>query len=124
VIVFWAGNLFSERDVSEQQSASYWLSASPFSIAAYKYSGSVLEVQMENELSEQITLTAVEIDDVNYTETETFAVSESKVVNISGLPACGDVGEKYGLEIDLFYDKGASINIRQEGQFKLVGRCS
>jgi hypothetical protein len=110
----------------ETQSKNYWGSASPFSITAFKYSGTSLEVQTANNDLEKLTITDISVDGASVFSTSTnFNSGESKVVTGTLGSACGSAGAPYTLNnVVITYTKGSITGLKEVGAKPLVGKCS
>jgi uncharacterized protein (UPF0333 family) len=110
----------------ETQSKSYWASAAPFSMDAYKASGSTLDLQLKNNDVEQLTLTAIDGTGISSASLNTtFANGETKAVNVTLSNACGAAGTRFQLaNVTLTYSKGTLAGLKEVGAIPLVGTCS
>lgn len=116
--------LITGAGISESQSRSYWSVASPFSISAQKYSNTLLQMDMQNALSETVTITSIQIEGTVYTVSETFRIGEERIVDVTLGSSCGSLGDPYSLEdIVINYQRGGTT-ASQTGSMPLVGTCS
>jgi hypothetical protein len=125
VVVFLLRDfIVTGSSISESQSRSYWSVASPFSISAQKYAGTALDLDLQNTLSESVTLTSIEIEGTVYTIDEVFRLGEQKVVSVTLATSCGEVGDPYSLEeVEISYQRGSNVQT-QGSEVPLVGTCS
>lgn len=110
----------------ESQSRGYWAGATPFSINAYKVSGTSMDVELVNNDLDQLTLTSFVIDGSTVYSTSTaFNSGESKTITITLGTSCGSAGDSFSYNNLVFlYTKGSISGIRETGQKALIGKCS
>jgi hypothetical protein len=116
--------LSTGSSVSESQSRSTWAVATPFSVSSQKYSGSRLDLQMQNALSEGTTITNIEIEGLDYPMNEEFRLGEDRIITIMLIETCGSPGEQYSLEDIFITYEVAGTTTDQGGNAPLVGTCS
>ena len=111
--------------VNQQQSRAYWSVASPFSITAHKYQGSMLELDVQSSLPVTVDLQTISVEGTNHTIDRTFNPGQRAVINVSLSANCGDAGNSYSLEdIQIRYVPTGSLPQTQSGSIPLVGTCS
>jgi hypothetical protein len=111
--------------VSESQSRNYWAGVSPFAISGWKYSGTTLELTLQNQEGQMVTLTGITgTNGFTYAENATFSVGEVKTVTVTGMTDCGAVGASYDISnVQIVYNKGAISGLLQKGDKDIVGKC-
>ena len=112
--------------VSESQSKNYWLSVAPVSISGWKYSGTSLELTLQNMGGQKVTITSIDIAGVSpaYNGNASLAVGETKTVTATGLPSC-TTGSSFELQnISIKYGMGTVTGLLQKGDKAMVGKCS
>lgn len=109
----------------EQQSATYWQGASPFSITAYKLNGTSVTLTVANRLSTKLKLTNVSFDgnDLGITSTN-FKGGEEKTITGTLATACSPVGSGFEYAVVFTYNQGSISGIQQTGDKPLIGKCS
>ncbi len=120
----------------EQQSKSYWQSASPFSIQNAKINSSEVKLEVKNMLSQRLNLTDIKFGDTVATATTInatgasgtiFNAGEIKVLTSVGyaIPGGCELGNIYQINTVLFtYNAGSITGQTQVGAKPLYGRCS
>jgi hypothetical protein len=111
--------------ISESQSRDYWAGATPFTITAWKYAGTELDLTIQNQGGQMVTLTGITgTMGLSYTTPGTFAVGEAKAIAVTGLTACGTTGTSYDISnVTLVYTKGHIDGFLQKGDKDIAGRC-
>jgi len=122
--------------LKEQQSTTYWKSATPFGIIAYVLNENALSITLSNNLNEKIKLTSIKVtyNGVNYTiysENRVFAAGEqAEITNIdlrfSAANPCNTLqtGSPFEFTQVIFgYDKQSITGFFQTGDKPLVGKC-
>ena len=111
--------------VSESQSRNYWAGAAPFAVTGWKYSSTTLDLTLQNQEGQKVTLSDITINGVSYYSTNTsFAVGEVKTLSVTGMPDCGATGASFDLPgVQFTYDKGAITGLLQKGDKAIVGKC-
>jgi hypothetical protein len=112
--------------VSETQSKNYWSATAPFVISGWKYSGTSLDLTMQNMDGQKVTLTDFEVDGSSVYSTNTsFTVGETKSITATMGSSCGSAGDSFELSnIQITYTKGSITGLLQKGAKPLVGTCS
>lgn len=110
----------------EQQSATYWQGASPFSITAFKMNGTTATLAVANRLSTKLTLTNVSFDGTDLAVgSTTFKGGEEKTVTGTLGASCGSAGTPFEYTtVVLTYTQGSITGIKQTGDKPLIGKCS
>ncbi|MFA5246323.1 MAG: hypothetical protein WC408_00345 [Candidatus Micrarchaeia archaeon] len=127
----------------EQQSKSYWSSASPFAITTSKVSNTSMTFTVSNRLSDRLNLTSIEVQDgfgntgtimtpnqvFNAGEEATLSATSTVYYNASLNPCTttgtSKTGSTYEFKVVSFvYNQNTISGIRQTGAQSLVGRCS
>jgi hypothetical protein len=111
--------------VSESQSRNYWAGVSPFAITAWKYSGTELDITLQNQEGQQVTLTGITgANSLTYAQNTTFAVGEVKTIAITGMTDCGASGASFDIaNVQIVYNKGSINGLLQKGDKDIVGKC-
>ena len=112
--------------VSESQSKNYWLSVAPVSISSWKYSGTALDLTLQNMGGQKVTITKIDIGSTPsaYTGNASLAVGETKTVTAT-LGTCGTAGSTFELQnISITYTMGTVTGLLQKGDKAMVGKCS
>jgi hypothetical protein len=109
----------------ESQSASYWSGAQPFSITAFKVTGTNATLTMQNRLSEKLILNNISFDgnDGN-TSNVTFKGGEEKTTSGTLSTTCGSSGSGFEYAIIITYTQGSVTGKKQFGDKPLVGKCT
>ena len=110
----------------ETASKNYWAGASPFSIKTVKVAGTDMDVELQNNDLERLTITDISVDNSSVYSTATeFDSGEGKVVSGTVGTSCGDSGEVFTYnDVVITYTKGEIDNLKQVGAKPLVGTCS
>ncbi|MFH0738188.1 MAG: class III signal peptide-containing protein [Candidatus Micrarchaeota archaeon] len=110
----------------ETQSQQAWGTAAPFSITILKQSGAILEMELQNNDVDQLTLTNISMDGVQVFSTATvFTSGEKKVITVTTATDCGPTGTSFShSDVVLVYDKGAINGKTEVGARPLIGKCS
>ncbi len=111
--------------VSESQSRNYWAGVSPFAITAWKYSGTQLDLTLQNQEGQMVTLSGITGGNgLSYAQNSTFSVGEIKTVSITGMTACGANGASFDIaNVQITYNKGGITGLLQKGDKDVVGKC-
>ena len=111
--------------VSESQSRNYWAGVAPFAITAWKYSGTTLDLTIQNQEGQRVTLTGITgSNGLTYAGNDTFAVGESKPISVTGLDTCGTNGASFDIStVQIVYNKGTITGLLQKGDKDIVGKC-
>ena len=113
--------------VSESQSKNYWLSVAPVSISSWKYSGTALDLTLQNMGGQKVTVSSINIGGgapVFNTNTS-LAVGETKTITATMTTACGAAGATFELQnISISYGMGTVTGLLQKGDKAMVGKCS
>jgi hypothetical protein len=125
----------------EQQSKSYWTSASPFAITAFKVNNTSMVISFANRLSEKVQLLNFTLGDGFGNNLEVISPNQSyapgeeivqsnnayAVTNNPCYTASGTstAGKSFEYKVVAFtYSQGSVTGIRQTGAQSLAGRCS
>ena len=125
IMVYLIGG-FTGLGSMETQSKNYWAYAAPFSISSFEASGTSLELEVQNNDFDSLTITGISIDgDIVYSEELSFASGEAKNLTATLPSACGDAGITFNYgKVVITYDKGALTGLQQTGSRPFVGKCS
>lgn len=128
IVVFLVGG-FSGIGTGTLETASknYWAGASPFAIETVKVTGTSMEIQLQNNDLEKLTLTDISVEGASvYNGTAMdFTSGESAVVGATVATACGAAGEPFTYDdVILTYTKGTITDLKEVGAKPLVGSCS
>jgi uncharacterized protein (UPF0333 family) len=110
----------------ETASKNYWAGASPFSIKTVKVSGSEMDLEVQNNDLEKLTITDISIDnDSVFSASTELESGENTVLDATVGTSCGDTGERFTYEdVVITYSKGEIDDLKQVGAKPLVGTCS
>lgn len=110
----------------ESQSRNYWSYTAPFSINSFEASGTSLEMEIQNNEFDSLTITGISIGgDVVYSEALPFASGEAKNITVALPRICGSPGTQFTYaNVVITYDKGALTGLEQRGSRSLIGKCS
>lgn len=110
----------------ETQSKNYWGSTSPFAIKTFKYAGTALDLVVDNNDLEKLTVTDVSVGGTSVFSTSTsFTSGEEKTLATTMASACGTAGVPYTVEnVVITYTKGSIVGLKQVGAKPLVSKCS
>jgi len=127
VVVYLVGG-FAGMGVGtmETQSMQAWGTAAPFSITSWKQAGTSLELEIQNNDVDQLTLTGMTMDGASvYSSNSTFTSGEKKVVTVTTASACGAAGTAFShSNVILTYNKGTISGKTETGIRPIVGKCS
>ncbi|MDO8554790.1 MAG: class III signal peptide-containing protein [Candidatus Micrarchaeota archaeon] len=123
VVAYLAGGFTSMSSGStEQLSKAYWVTATPFSITAYKATGSSLTMNLINKDSDDLQITGVYVNDVLTFNTPTDVISgEQKLLTIDTGKVCSNV---FSYKIKFVYTKGVFTGQYEVGEKPLIGKCA
>lgn len=109
----------------EQQSAAYWQGTTPFAVKAFKLSGTSVSMTLQNQLSEQLTLTEIFLtnDDLGVADT-VFQGGEQKTITGTLGATCGSSGARFNYTMVLQYNQAGITGINQTGAKELIGKCT
>ena len=111
--------------LTEQQSKAYWRSTSPFAIIEHNFTGTTADLEIQNISANKLTLTQVNVEGVDGIAADvSFNAGESKAVSLTGLTACGAVGDGFDYTIIFTYDSSKLTGLSQQGDKSLIGKCS
>jgi len=112
--------------VSESQSKNYWLSVAPVSISSWKYSGTALDLTLQNMGGQKVTVSSISIGGSSVFSTNTsLAVGETKTVTATMGSSCGSAGATFELtNISISYGMGTVTGLLQKGDKAMAGKCS
>jgi len=110
----------------ETQSKNAWGAANPFSITGWKASGTTLELQMQNNDLEKLTITDIALEGASVFSTSTaFNSGESKVVTATLAAACAPASTPFTYNnVVVTYTKGSITGLKQTGAKPIVSKCS
>jgi uncharacterized protein (UPF0333 family) len=127
VVVYLVGG-FAGMGVGtmETQSQQAWATAAPLAITSWKQSGTALDLEIQNNDVDTLTLTAMSMDGGNvYSTNTTFASGQKRVITATAATACGSPGSSFSHEnVTLTYNKGAILGKTQTGIRPIAGKCS
>ncbi|MFH0738187.1 MAG: class III signal peptide-containing protein [Candidatus Micrarchaeota archaeon] len=112
----------------ETQSMQAWGTAAPLSITSWKQTASSLELEIQNNDVDQLTLTAISMDGASVpmsTNTTVFTSGEKKLITVTTATTCGAPGSSFShSNVILTYDKGSITGKTETGIRPIVGKCS
>ncbi len=110
----------------EQQSQAYWQGTSPFSIQNIKVSGSSVQMDVKNQLTQRLNLTNVSFDGVDIgAGSQYFAPGQTATVSgtIAGFTCTADQPYEF-TKVIFTYSQGSINGLTQMGDKSIVGKCS
>jgi len=114
--------------VSESQSRNYWAGVSPFAITAWKYTDKTLQMTIQNQAGNQVTLKSITggtgantFITTNMSAT-VFAVGQIQTVNATSTGTCSGTFDFANVVIT--YDQGGIQDLHQNGAKDIVGSCA
>ncbi len=114
--------------VSETQSKNYWQSQAPISITAWKYASTTLDMTMQNNDGQKVTITGMTSGAgtaMTIPANSSFSVGETKTISATGMAACGDSGASFEItNVTITYSKGTITGLLQKGDKSISGKCS
>lgn len=112
--------------VSESQSKNYWQGVAPVAISSWKYSGTSLDLTLQNMGGSKVSITQISIGgSAVYSTNTSLSVGETKTVTATMGSACGSVGSSFDLQnVSITYTKDGVANIIEKGDKSIVGKCS
>lgn len=110
----------------EQQSRSYWNSATPFSIISIKISENNVQMYVKNQLSQPVNLTRITFDgDDLGIQSQIFAPSQAIVINGTTHIFTCVPNQGYKITKIIFnYNQGSVTGLTQTGDKSLIMKCS
>lgn len=127
IVVFLVGGFAGiGTGTVETASKNYWAGASPFAIKTVKVTDTSMELEMQNNDLERLTITDISVEGDSVFSTSTaFNSGESKVITATLGTSCGAAGEAYTYnDVLVTYTKGDITGLTQVGAKPLVGTCS
>jgi len=108
------------------QSKQAWGTASPFAITATKQSGTSLQMQIQNNDVNQLTLTGISMDGASvYSSSTVFASGSSQVLTATTASTCGAAGSTFShANVTIIYSNGGITGMTEVGTRPLMGTCS
>jgi hypothetical protein len=114
--------------VSESESRTFWASTTPFAITAWKYSGTELDLTIQQDGSEaqEIVFTGITgTNGLSYAQNITLAFGETKTVAIIGMADCGASGAPFDISnVHIVYNRGGIYGLREISTKDIIGTCS
>jgi len=112
--------------VSDSQSHNYWLSVAPVSISSWKYSGTALDLTLQNMGGQKVTISQIYIGGSQvYNTNTTLSVGETKTITATMGSSCGSAGSSFELQnVSITYGKEGVANLIEKGDKSIVGKCS
>ena len=109
----------------ETQARTYWNQAAPFTIKEYRYSGTSLNLTMENMGSDKLTVTGVTVNGTAGTLVSTsFNGGQTQLLNITGsIPSC-TAGSQFEYDLNITYNSKYQNGFTQVGAKPIVGTCN
>ncbi len=111
----------------EQQSKAYWQGTSPLSIQNAKLTNASVQLELQNKLSQKITLKAITFDGrtLNISSISFGAGQTQTLSSVGYTTPCTATGQIYQINSVVFiYDVGGIVNQTQTGDKALYGKCS
>ncbi|NYZ74544.1 class III signal peptide-containing protein [Candidatus Micrarchaeota archaeon] len=129
VVVYLVGG-FAGMGVGtmETQSMQAWGTAAPFAITSWKQTDTALEMEVQNNDVDQLTLTGIAMDGASVTiapVNQTFASGSKFLITATVASACGAPGTSFShSNVILTYNKGSISGKTETGIRPIVGKCS
>ena len=110
----------------ESASRSYWASVSPFAITAWKYSGTELDLTIQQNGGQDLVLTGITgSSGLSYAQNITLAYGKTKTIAITGMADCGASGATFDIaNVQIVYNQGGITGLHEIGVKDIVGTCS
>lgn len=112
----------------EQQSKAYWQGASPFAILNARINSTSVQLEMQNKLTQRLTLKSITFDGNSINTTlgsMVFAPNQVRVVTGDNSPCTGGTGSIYQVDsVVITYDTAGLTNQVQVGDKPLYGKCA
>lgn len=127
VVVYLVGG-FAGMGVGtmETQSMQAWGTAAPLAVTSWRQSGTSLQLEIQNNDVDTLSLTGISMDGASVYSTNTsFASGEKKVITATTATTCGAAGASFSHSNVIFtYDKGSITGKTETGIRPIVGKCS
>lgn len=109
-----------------QQSENYWQGASPFSIVTIKVQGDNVDMEVKNQRTQRLNLTAIYFDGESLgVGSHYFAPGETKLLTGDLDNFSCTMGQPYEFtNVTIRYNQGRVSGITQTGDKPLLGKCS
>ena len=111
--------------ISEQQSQSYWNGASPFGLLAVKLNstGSIIQITLQNNTSQKLTLNNVGIGSKIINDTNTLNPGEKKSLLLGAVTDTCTAGARFSTDVNFNYATTDLNGLMQKGDKTWVGKC-
>jgi len=113
--------------INEQQSKTYWLTASPFAIVDWKFTGTATQAELviQNSTSDTLELEEVHIagTDMDLTSDLNFSAGERKNAGAFTTGKACTSGQIYEFDVRIEYSTEDGLTKTQAGTKPLVGTC-
>ena len=113
--------------INEQQSKTYWQSASPFAIQDWKLTGTATEAElvMQNMTPDKLEIEEVHIDgtDMDLTADVNFSAGERKNAGAFTVGKACTTAQNYSFDVKIEYSTEDGLRKTQTGTKPIVGTC-
>jgi len=127
VVVYLVGG-FAGMGVGtmETQSMQAWGTAAPLAITSWKQTGTTMQLEIQNNDVDQLTLTGISMDGGSvFSGNTTFASGAKMVITATTATTCGATGASFSHDnVVLSYNKGSITGKTETGIRPIVGKCS
>ncbi len=109
----------------QTQSMQAWGTAAPLAITSWQQHTTALQLQVQNNDVNQLTLTGISMDGASvYSTNTTFASGQSQVVTVTVAAACTSGSPFTHQNVIITYNKGGIAGETETGIRPIIGTCS
>jgi uncharacterized protein (UPF0333 family) len=110
----------------ETQSQQAWGTAAPLAITSWQQTGTALQLQIQNNDVDQLTLSGISMDGASVFATNTtFASGQTAIVTVTAAATCGVAGTSFSHQnVILTYSKAGIFGKTETGIRPIIGKCS
>ncbi len=112
--------------IVDSQSQAYWKGVGPLAINNFRASGTGLQLEIQNNAQETVTLTQITGGGLTaYGTTTTFAPGQTNTVKVIITAGCGSAGTRYSYgNVTFTFNQGQVTGKTFVGQRPVSGTCS
>src|SRR3989338_9758441 len=112
--------------IVDSQSQAYWKGVGPLAINNFRASGTGLQLEIQNNAQETVTMTALSGAGLTkYTTNTTFAPGQTNTVTVTLAATCGAAGTRYSYgNVTFTFNQGQVNGKTFVGQRPVSGTCS